>query len=395
MNRRDFIKASSQAAVAGTLLAGLPGAASGEDSDERLRRRRFGLNYVPSQNWYYCWNDWEPDHIARDFDSIAAVGADHIRIMLIWPWFQPNPVRVSQAHIARLEELMRLAGQRNLDVIVTLYTGALSGYRFNLPYLLRDPFYSAASWRAPQRLFLAEIGRSVASHPNFLGFDIGNEINCNWSCPPADGDSWMSDVFQQMHALSPGRIHVNGVDHRPWFTEDTFSPRALVDDQEIVALHCWPFWTGAGKFGAPLDKPYTHLPAAMAALARSHGDNPSKPIWVEEFGVCSAEMPEGDVPKWMEIAITKSVQEGVSWFTWWASHDVDRRFAFNDFEYDLGLITVDNRIKDRGRMFQKLAESYRNQPVVIPSSPLPAPPNPRTVDTTWKWLLNWMEWKRA
>ena len=63
---------------------------------------------------------------------------------------------------------------------------------------------------------------------NFLGYDIGNEINCCWSCWPEEGDAWMKRIFGRMHALCPGRVHVNGVDQNPWFQVTTFSPEALM-----------------------------------------------------------------------------------------------------------------------------------------------------------------------
>ena len=390
MKRREFIQSSSAALTAGAVLGVIPGTALAATPDDRLLRHRFGVNYVPARNWYFCWNDWQPEALARDLDRIAEIGADHIRIMLIWPWFQPNPRFVSPAHLDRLEELMRLAAGRKLDVLVTIFAGWLSGYHFNPPYLETEPFYTSAKWQPVRALYLAEVSKRLMPHSNFLGYDIGNEINDNWSCPPAQGDVWMAGVFQQMHALCPGRIHVNGVDQKPWFNVDTFSPQALMAQQDIVSLHCWPYWTGAGKYGKHLDKPYTQLPGAMAALARSYGNAPRKPIWLEEFGACSAEMPEADVPKWMELAITGGVAQGISWFTWWASHDVNRRFEFNEFEYTLGLMTVDNRIKEQGRMFQRMADTYRGKPVVIPDKPLPSPPTQRTDEATWQWLLEWM-----
>lgn len=60
-----------------------------------LTHHRFGVNYTPSYNWWYCWNDWHADPIKRDLDAIAALGADHLRIFPIWPFFQPNPKQVS------------------------------------------------------------------------------------------------------------------------------------------------------------------------------------------------------------------------------------------------------------------------------------------------------------
>ena len=397
MNRREFIKASSAALAAGTALGAGPGraaAAPPANPADRFLRHRFGVNYVPSRNWYFCWNDWKADDIARDFDHVAEIGADHLRIMLIWPWFQPNPRVVSAAHLDRLDELLRLAAVRKLDVLVTLYTGWLSGFRFAPPYLEKEPFFTAPKWAAVQDLYLAEVSARLVKHANFLGYDIGNEISCCWSCKPADGDVWTARIFKRMHELCPDRVHVNGVDHNPWFKGTTFSPEALMAQQEFVTLHCWPFWTGAKQFGGHLDKPYTHLPGAMAALARTYGRAPRKPIWLEEFGACNAEMPEADVPRWLEIAVTDGVAQGISWFTWWASHDVDKRFDFNPFEYSLGLMTVDNQIKEQGRMFKRLADAYRGKPVIIPDQPLPPPPTQRNSEATWQWLLQWLDWKK-
>ena len=384
INRRDVLAGGATAAL-------LPSAAVASAAPSRFHTHRFGLNYVPSKNWYYVWNDWDPSSIARDFDAIAALGADHIRIMLVWPWFQPNPKTVSHVHLDRLDQLMALAAQRRLDVLVTVFTGWLSGYAFRPAYLETEPFYASPKWRAVQDTFLTALSARLTAHRNFLGYDIGNEINCCWSTPKLDdGDLWMADIFAQMRRQAPGRVHINGIDNQPWFRDETFSPKALVAQQDIVALHCWSYWTGAKAYGGPLDIPYTHLPAAMTALVRSYAGDAQKPVWVEEFGACKAEMPAADVPKWMEKAVTASVAGGVSWFTWWASHDVDMRFDFNAFEYDLGLLTTANQVKPAGRMFKELAHAYAGKPVAFPSTPLPAPPQTRTPDATWAWMLDWM-----
>lgn len=390
MDRRRFLRSSS-AVVAATPLASLQaGQPAPADASQPLLRHRFGLNYVPSRNWYFCYNDWDAAAIARDFDTIAGIGADHLRVMVVWPWFQPNAKWVSPAHLDRLEQLVELAAQRKLDVLATLYTGWLSGFHFNPPFYDREPFYSSPKWAAAQDLYLDKVSERLRKHRNFLGYDIGNEINCNWRCEPAEGDKWMRRIFARMHKLCPGCVHVNGVDHNPWFTSTTFSPEALAAEQAIVSLHCWPFWTGAGKHGKHLDAPYTRLGAGMAALARAYAKDANKPVWLQEFGACSEEMPEADVPRWLDLTVTAAIDQGVSWFTWWASHDVDKKFDFHPFEYGLGLMTSDNRVKPQGRMFQRLAETYRGKPVQMPVAAPPAPPSKRTMVDTWQWLLKWM-----
>jgi len=88
-----------------------------------------------------------------------------------------------------------------------------------------------------------------------------------------------------------------------------------------------------------------------------------------------------------------AIEQGVSWFSYWDSHDVDRKFAFNPLEYSLGLLTNDGRVKEQGRVFQRLAESYRGKPVVYPKGSAATPPAERTQEGTWRWLLEWMGWK--
>jgi endo-1,4-beta-mannosidase len=359
-----------------------------------LLRHRFGVNYVPSRNWYYCFNNWNADDIFRDFEAIAGLGADHIRMMLIWPWFQPNPTYVSQAHLDHLEQMISMAADFHLDVLVTLFNGWLSGYHFNPPYLENALFYSSPEWLRVQELYLAEVAKRVSGYTNFLGFDLGNELNCNWQTSPADGDRWMAHFLERMRNLCPTRVHVNGVDHQPWFAVNSFSPQALVAQQPIVALHSWAFWAGAGEFGKPMDDPYTKLAAAMAVLARSYGSDAAKPIWLEEFGACSEEMPETDVPRWLEKTAANAIDQGVSWFTWWGSHDIDQSLQFHPFEYHLGLLTSNNQIKPQGRMFREIAASYRGKPVAIPTTPLPPPPAERNSAATWRWLLDWMGWQK-
>ena len=194
--------------------------------------------------------------------------------------------------------------------------------------------------------------------------------------------------------MLPDRLHVNGVDHHPWFEDDTFSPHALAAARFPV-MHCYPYWTGAMKYGGAMDPPSVKLLAAMAALIRSYAGTQQKPVWAGEFNTCIKELPEKGQAEWLEKAVMAAIDEGVSWFSYWDSHDVDRKFDFNPLEYSLGLLTNDGRVKEQGRVFKQLAEAYRGKAVVFPKSMLPAPPHDRTQDGTWKWILDWMEWKPA
>jgi len=358
-----------------------------------IEHHRFGVNYTPSSNWWFCWNQWNPDPVQRDLDAIASLGADHMRIMLIWPDFQPNLTWVSPAHLDRLNQLLTMMEERRLDALVTVFTGQLSGWHFLPPFNKPDPaiYNDTTLWNA-EELFIRELARTMSTHRNILGFDFGNEMNTCWQAPIPIGDTWMTRMMALMDSSNPGGIHVNGVDHSPWFRPDTFSPRALASNP-LPVVHAYPYWTGALKYGGPMDPPSTHLLTAFAALVRSYAGNPHKPVWVGEFNTCIESMAEKQQAAWLETAVTSAVEAGVNWFTYWDSHDVNRKFTFNSLEYSLGLFTNDGKIKDQGRVFKQLVAAYQGKPVRSSNVALPSPPQ-HQYEATWQWILDYLGWKK-
>ncbi|HUY82346.1 MAG TPA: cellulase family glycosylhydrolase [Acidobacteriaceae bacterium] len=400
MDRRNFIAtglgaAGYLAARHGAMAEGRrdTAAAQAERGRARIDVHRFGVNYTPSHNWWFCWNDWKTDPIERDLDAIASLGADHMRILLIWPYFQPNGTWVSGAHLNRLGQLLTLMEARKLDAVVTVFTGQLSGQFFLPPFhTARSGFYTdPAMWKA-EALFVRELARTTNAHGNVIGFDLGNELNTCWTAEPEQGDAWMARMFALMDEAAPGRLHVNGVDQQPWFERTTFSPEALAA-RPLPVIHCYPWWTGALKYGGAMDPPSTRLVAAMATLARAYMKDQQRPVWAEEFNTCIAALSESQQAEWLQTTVLSAKDAGVNWFTYWDSHDLNRKFAFNQVEYTLGLLTNDGRVKEQGRMFRELARTYGGKPVEISQAAVPAPPAERSTEAAWQWMLDWMGWK--
>jgi endo-1,4-beta-mannosidase len=301
---------------------------------------------------------------------------------------------VSPLHLQRLDELLRMMGERQLDALPTVFTGQLSGWYFLPPFnRTGDDFYRDEKMWAAQELFLRELARVAKAHENVIGFDLGNELNTCWAARMGAGDPWMSKAFAAIESAMPGHLNVNGVDHQPWFEETTFSPQALVAKQQMPVMHCYPWWTGSLKYGGAMDPPSVKLLAGMAALIRSYARSERKPVWAGEFNTCIESLTEKQQAAWLERAVLAAIEQGVNWFSYWDSHDVDRRFAFNPLEYSLGLLTNDGRMKEQGHVFRQLAESYRGKPVIYRRESLPPPPASRTDDETWRWILEWMGWR--
>jgi hypothetical protein len=361
MDRRKFL--ASGAAAAGAIAASQKGIVQALATPEvgitsfDLTRHRFGVNYTPSHNWWYCWNDWDADPIRRDLDAVAALGADHLRIFVIWPYFQPNPKWVSPVHLERLDQMIKLMGERRLDALVTVFTGALSGNGF-LPFFPPPPgfgshdglFFNSPEmvpgglaqvalqlWWSAQELLVRELARTLKPHANVIGFDLGAEIDNCWRAPAKDSDPWMARMFALMDEVLPGRVHVNGV-LNSWYMDQSitpagqfpvaFSPQALAAARFPV-MHCYPMWTGAMKYGDAMDPPSTRLLAATAALIRSYAGTQQKPVWAGEFNTCIQELPEKDQAAWLEKAVLAAIDGGVSWFSYWDTHDLDPKFFFS------------------------------------------------------------------
>ncbi len=407
MNRRNFIASGLSAALAAKLASGQEAHAGGAvhaapaahkaggsaSARNDLHRYRLGVNYTPSHEWYFCWNDFHIDPIKRDLDAIAELGADHMRIMLIWPSFQPNLTWVSPAHLERLNQMLEAMGERGLDALVTAFTGQLSGQFFLPPFQKPDPamYNDATLWKA-QELYIREAARVMKAHENIIGFDFGNEMDTCWKAPTAVGDAWMTKMFALMNEVLPDKVHINGVDHDPWFRPNTFSPRALAAAL-LPVIHVYPYWTGEAKYAGPMDPPSTGLITAIAALVRSYAGDAKKPVWAGEFNTCFEELPEKQQAEWLEKAVTGAAESGVNWFTYWDSHDVSRKFALNSLEYSLGLLTNDGKVKEQGRVFKDLVKTYKGKPVAVPTMTPPPPPAEQTTDATWQWILDYLGWK--
>ena len=174
LRRRSVLTGVAGAALA--VSAAPPAAAAGP---VRRRAFRLGVNYTPSTRWFHMWEDWRETDLRRDLDDIAALGLDHIRVMLLWSAFQPEPALVSGEKLDRLSRFLDLAGAAGLDVEVTVFNGHISARYWTPNWLQTTPkpvnwFTDPAALDAQRALLTALAGR-IGRQPRFLGFDLSNE----------------------------------------------------------------------------------------------------------------------------------------------------------------------------------------------------------------------------
>jgi endo-1,4-beta-mannosidase len=329
----------------------------------------FGVNYVPRQQWWNAWLDFDERSIADDLAAIARLGCDHVRIQCVWPVFQPFPTTVSATALSRLSILLDRAEDAGLDVWVTVLNGFLSGWVFRPAWIPQKNLFTDALALSAAKALISAVAELVAEHPAGAGIDLGNEPNMLVGFEPQkvtaeDLDVWARTLIHTAHSVAPDLPVVLGADHQPWTTSHVgFSRQLLANEPDITTVHAWPYFSGfLGHFGEDNDVAWS-IGGYLAQVAAAHQTTP-KPVWVQEIGVAPEWVTDVHVEDATERLIRHALSvPGVTALTWWASHDIRPEYGgFADLEYGLGLLDIDNHLKPAGRHFAEVVADLRKTP---------------------------------
>jgi endo-1,4-beta-mannosidase len=327
---------------------------------------RFGVNYLPRQNWWYEWAEDDSSAFDDDLRQLSDLGFDHIRIQCLWPLFQPNPDWISPRALRRLSGLLDAAADHRLAVCVTVLDGWLSGFDFRPEWLKDSQAHTDEAAVTAAELLVATVAEHIAGHPALWCIDIANEPNVLMTrLPGRGGEDWASRMMGA--ARTAGAPVTMGVDHVPWMADASpLSREFVVAESDIVSIHSWPFFTGA--LDAVGEERAWAIPDYLAQVARATAGGTHKPLWIQELGVSELWLARTDPADFAEAMLRRAAAvPGVEAITWWASHDISRRFAgFDELEYGLGLIDEHGGLKPIGRRVVDVMHQLR-------SSPAPAP----------------------
>ncbi|OLB64200.1 MAG: glycosyl hydrolase [Actinobacteria bacterium 13_2_20CM_2_72_6] len=339
---------------------------------------RFGANYTPSQHWWHVWLDFDTpgvvDGIRRDFDAIAGLGLDHVRVFASWPVFQPNRGVVRPRAVAQLVELTRLAGAAGLDVSVDALQGHLSSFDFypswTVTWHRRNLFTDPAVVEAQARL-LRILAEALRGEPNYLGLNLGNEPNNLVAHNPVTAeevDAWLDRLLAECAAADPAHPATHCAYDAVWYDEEhPFTPAASATKGAMTCVHPWVFSADCARRYGPLSVEVTHLAEYVVELSRAYATDPARMTWVQEFGAPAPHIPAADAPEFAERSLANVLTCAGLWgLTWWCSHDVDRRLVdFPELEYGLGLLRPDNTVKDLGATVAGTIAAARTAPPAV------------------------------
>lgn len=325
---------------------------------------KFGVNYVPPRQWFYSWQDVNLDYVKEDFEAIKSLGVDHIRLHLRWDLFQPNPVYVPDVLLKKLEAMLNIALENELDVYISVFTGWMSGFWFLPSYTYGKNIISDDSMIEAESYLLKVLSAYLMECPSFKGIDLGNELNVYGMWHPfsiQEGDRWLKYFTEYCATLFPGKEVVLGVDHQPWFEDKYFSRGVLANTGTMTSLHTWIRFCGATDFGIDSNEVLS-LQEFNIELANAYATNLNRKVWLQEFGVVSQWMDESKFRDFIYKSMLNATRSDNLWgFTWWCSHEFSKDYKmFDPSEFEFGLLTKENKLKPLGQHFKDCILDIKN-----------------------------------
>jgi hypothetical protein len=314
-----------------------------------------GANYSPSKGWFQILDNWNPKTVGQDMDSLSSIGVDFIRFMPLWYLMQPEKNKLDQQKMDRLNELITIAGKRNIQVQPSLITGWLCGGIFNPYWVSRDLFTDPEQIKA-ETWYIENVAKSLKNNPYVHSYDFGNEINAmkavgGFTGNPAQTKAWMTEIYKAFKKGDPNRLVTNGIG-TGYDADFPIENISLASD--YMSPHSYSYF-----HATILDDPWfglrtTYSANLMIAWAKMAG----KPVLMQETGVSGDWMTQQQRAKYLELSYFSCWADGAAGFVWWCSHDIDTAFhvqpdvkgrqmkgggTFDALEYQMGLFDVNNR----------------------------------------------------
>lgn len=340
---------------------------------------RFGVNYTPRVGWFHHWLDFSASDVARDFDAIASLGVDHVRVFPMWPVVQPNRTLIRRAPLDDLERMLELAAERGLDVSVDALQGHLSSFDFVPSWLTswhRRGMFTDPAVVASTADYVRAVASACAGHPNLLAVTVGNEVNQftgtvhpePYPATQADVTAWLDAMIGAARAGAPDALALHACYDATWY-DDTqpFTPAHAATAGDLTAVHSWVFNGTAQRHGPDAFETVAHA-RYLVEISRAFHVDPDREVWMQEVGAPRNVLPEGSVVPFLERTVAELAgAPRLFGITWWCSHDVSRSLAdFPELEYDLGLIDEHGRVKPAGLALRDaVAEARARRPALL------------------------------
>jgi endo-1,4-beta-mannosidase len=270
-----------------------------------------GVNYWPRRKAMYWWSDFDAAEVADEFDIIASLGMDVVRVFLLWDDWQPDPDSVAAGCLDNFGTVCDLASERGLGLDVTFFTGHMSGPNWAPAWLLdasapsypsphvRQVISSGAITALPyrnmfhdptaidaERTLLSTVVGEYAGHEAIWMWNLGNEPDL--FAHPVDSDSgaaWVREMTSVIKGLDDIHPVTTGLHTASLFEDNGLRVDEVFAVSDVAVMHGYPMYVPWAK--SELDPNFVpYLSALVSSLT-------GKPCLAEEWGGCTSPDTEG------------------------------------------------------------------------------------------------------
>lgn len=279
-----------------------------------------GVNYWPRRKAMYWWDNFDAGEVREEFSIIREIGLNVVRIFLLWDDFQPEPDSVSKKALDHLVTVADIAGENNLGLDVTFFTGHMSGPNWSprwllggeLPFkggneIIRDivssgkpvpqgyynMFHHEVAINA-ERLLLQTVVGMLKDHKAIWLWNLANEPDLfAWPLTSDEGAAWVKQMVDLIKSIDPKHPVTIGLHGDGLHRDNGLRIDKVYKHTDLAVMHSYPMYTAWAR--KPLDPDFVPFTCALtAALA-------GKPILMEEFGGPTAGPGEpSHIMKWTE-----------------------------------------------------------------------------------------------
>ena len=364
----------------------------------------FGANYFdPETGWApKLWQKFDEQRVRKHFEMMADLGTNCARVFLTAGSFQPEPDKVSEEALGKLDAMVAIA--RDTGIRLNL-TGP--DHWEGTPDYLKPDKYAGEAALAALELFWRTLAARYREEPAIFAWDLLNEpmipwhsddMLRRWRCqagergeiPPnanseADEQLYQYQLFRESiawewthrqaeairsvdpnHMVTIGmiqwsfpfvRAHWGDHAHQPgWYS--AFNPKELASLLDFTCVHFYPLLGDPGE-------PEMAKANAQYLKAVVNYCYAGKPVLLGEYGWAGggefqgAVRPESYLTNWNSLAIESTRELASGWLVWAFSDTPDA----TDCTKFGGLYKVTGELKEWGKRYRELALELTAKPL--------------------------------
>lgn len=350
-----------------------------------------GCNYWASHAGIRMWRDWNENAILRDLDLLAEYDLTTLRVFPVWSDFQPltrfygwsgmprdfgqsggplqNQAAMDDTMLQRFTFFCREAGKRNLQLVVSLLTGWMSGRLFVPPALEGKPLLTDAESIRWQVRFVRAFVRAMREEATIVAWDLGNECNClTQLSESAAAWNWLNTISSAIRSEDTSRPVVSGMHGLSTSQFAVWNLRDQGELLDVLTTHPYPLFTPDCNLDSP-DSLRNGVHASAESLL--YQGLSGKPCFPEEAGSLGPRVADDE-----QAAIMLRNSLFTCWanrlpgYLWWCAFDQDQQsyppYEWLAIERELGLFLSDRSPKPMARELRKFVDFLRAFPFELP-----------------------------